>query len=126
MSLALIPTPRLSERTTLRLGGPALAEAVARVEADLDQLGRELPGLGGRPLALGAGSNILALDGALDVVLVRPANDAAPQVERTDAGALVRVGAGFGLPRLLGLCQRLAFPAWRASGIPGRVAGPWP
>jgi UDP-N-acetylmuramate dehydrogenase len=124
MSLALIPTPRLSERTTLRLGGPALAEAVARVEADLDQLGRELPGLGGRPLALGAGSNILALDGALDVVLVRPANDAAPQVERTDAGALVRVGAGFGLPRLLGLCQRLGLSGLESlTGIPGRVGG---
>jgi UDP-N-acetylmuramate dehydrogenase len=124
MSLTLIPAPRLSERTTLRLGGPALAEAVARVEADLDQLGKELPGLGGRPLALGAGSNILALDGALDVVLVRPANGAAPQVERTDAGALVRVGAGFGLPRLLGLCQHLGLSGLEnLTGIPGRVGG---
>lgn len=124
MALVLIPTPRLSERTTLRLGGPALAEAVARVEADLDQLGRELPGLGGRPLALGAGSNILALDGALDVVLVRPANDAAPQVEHTPGGALVRVGAGFGLPRLLGLCQRLGLSGLESlTGIPGRVGG---
>jgi len=124
MALTLLHAPRLCERTTLRLGGPALAEAVVCAEADLEQLGKKLPSLGGRPLALGAGSNLLAADGPLDLVLVRPANAAAPQVERTPGGALVRVGAGFGLPRLLGLCQRLGLSGLESlTGIPGRVGG---
>lgn len=125
MPLELIHNPLLCERTTLRLGGPALAEAVLRSEADLDQLGRELPGLGGTPLALGAGSNLLANDGPLGLVLVRPANAAAPRiVPQDDGAALVRAGAGFGLPRLLGLCQRLGLSGLEnLTGIPGRVGG---
>ncbi|MDP2847469.1 MAG: UDP-N-acetylmuramate dehydrogenase [Humidesulfovibrio sp.] len=124
MTLALIHTPRLCERTTLRLGGPALAEAVVFAEADLDQLGKELSCLGGRPLALGAGSNLLAADGPSDLVLVRPVNNAVPQVVQTGNSALVRVGAGFGLPRLLGLCQRLGLSGLEGlTGIPGKVGG---
>jgi len=125
MSLELIHEPRLAARTTLRLGGPALAEAVARTEADLDHLGRALPDLGGRPLALGAGSNILAADKAHALVLVRPANAEAPVIEQAaDGSLLVRVGAGFGLPRLLGLCQRLGIAGLEGlTGIPGRVGG---
>ncbi|MBI5520544.1 MAG: UDP-N-acetylmuramate dehydrogenase [Desulfovibrio sp.] len=124
MTLALIRSPRLNERTTLRLGGTALAEAVVFSEAALDQLARELPGLGGRPLALGAGSNLLALDGELPLVLVRPVNNAAPDVRRLPGGAVLRAGAGFGLPRLIGLCQRLGLSGLEnLTGIPGRVGG---
>ena len=124
MALTLIHNPRLSERTTLRLGGPALAEAVVRDEADLDQLASELQKCGGKPLALGAGSNLLAADGPLDLLLVRPANNAAPQVKPLDGGALVRVGAGFSLPRLVGLCQRLGLSGLEGlTGIPGKVGG---
>jgi len=125
MSLELIHEPRLSARTTLRLGGPALAEAVVRTEADLDHLGRALPELGGSPLALGAGSNILAADKAFDLVLVRAANAEAPVIEQAaDGSVLVRVGAGLGLPRLLGLCQRLGIAGLEGlTGIPGRVGG---
>jgi UDP-N-acetylmuramate dehydrogenase len=124
MALTLLHAPRLSERTTLRLGGPALAEAVVRAEADLEQLGKALPGLGGRPLALGAGSNLLAADGPLDLVLVRPANAVEPRIEHRASGTLVRVDAGFGLPRLLGLCQRLGLSGLESlTGIPGRVGG---
>lgn len=124
MHLELIHAPRLSERTTLRLGGPALAEAVLRSEADLDQLAVMLPGLGGHPLALGSGSNLLAGDAPLPLVLARPANTNAPQVSKQGDSALVRVGAGFGLPRLLGLCQRLGLAGLEPlTGIPGRVGG---
>jgi len=124
MTLALIQNPRFSERTTLRLGGTALAEALVFSEADLDQLGKVLPMQGGRPLALGAGSNLLATDGVLELVLVRPVNTAAPQVSHQAGGALVRVGAGFGLPRLIGLCQRLGLAGLEGlTGIPGRVGG---
>lgn len=124
MTLALIHSPRMSERTTLRLGGTALAEAVVFSAPGLDQLGKELPRLGGRPLALGAGSNLLATDGQLPLVLVRPVNNAAPEISPLPGGAHVRVGAGFGLPRLIGLCQRLGLAGLEnLTGIPGRVGG---
>jgi UDP-N-acetylmuramate dehydrogenase len=125
MTLTLIRTPRLSERTTLRLGGPALAEALVRDAADLDQLAEVLPGLGGHPLALGAGSNLLATDGPLELVLVRPDNSAVPLVEaKANCDVLVRVGAGFSLPRLLGFCQGLGLTGLEGlMGIPGKVGG---
>jgi len=124
MTLILVPNPRLAERTTLRLGGPALAEAVVACEADLDQLACELKKCGGKPLALGAGSNLLAADGPLPLVLVRPANNAAPSITPLEGFATVRAGAGFGLPRLLGECQRLGLSGLESlTGIPGKVGG---
>lgn len=124
MALKLIHDPLLSERTTLRLGGPALVEVILRAEDDLDQLAKALPELGGRPLALGAGSNLLAGDGRHDLVLVRAANNAAPVVDRAPGGTLVRVGAGYGLPGLLGLCQRLGLSGLEGlAGVPGKVGG---
>ena len=55
--------PSLAERTTLRLGGTAIAELVLEDAADLAALPERLRALGGSPLILGAGSNILARDG---------------------------------------------------------------
>lgn len=124
MTLTLLQQPRLRERTTLRLGGPALAEAVARDEAGLDQLARELPGLGGRPMAIGAGSNLLAADGPHQLVLVRAAGNTEPLVESRAQEVLVRAGAGLGLPRLLGLCQRMGLTGLEGlTGVPGSVGG---
>lgn len=133
MPLTLTHDVFLKERTTLRLGGPALAEAVVTCEAGLDELARRLPGLGGRPLALGAGSNILAADGPHALVLVRAANrtmdKAAPQISAQAGGVppgtfIVRAGAGTGLPRLLGFCQRAGLSGLEGlTGVPGRVGG---
>lgn len=124
MTMALIHNPRLAERTTLRLGGCAVAEALVSCEAELDQLAKELPLCGGRPLALGAGSNILAADGPLDLLLVRPVNNEGLKVSAHEGGMLVQVGAGFSLPRLMGLCQRLGLTGLEGlTGIPGKVGG---
>lgn len=125
MTLALTPHPLLSEHTTLRLGGPALALAVVRDAAGLDELGRELPRLGGRPFALGFGSNLLAAGGEAGLVLVRAGNDAAPELlPQPDGSTLVRAGAGFGLPRLLGLCQKAGLAGLEGlTGVPGRLGG---
>ena len=131
MPLTLTHDTLLSERTTLRLGGPALAEAVVTCEAGLDELARLLPGLGGlsglggRPLALGAGSNILAADGPHALVLVRAANNApAELLPQPDGTTLVRCGAGLRLPRLLGLCQRAGLTGLEGlTGVPGRIGG---
>ncbi len=124
MTLTLVRNPRLSARTTLGLGGPALAEAIVRDEAGLDQLARELPGLGGRPMAIGAGSNLLAADGPHELTLVRAAGEDEPQLESHAEEVLVRVGAGMGLPRLLGICQRMGLAGLEGlTGIPGSVGG---
>jgi UDP-N-acetylmuramate dehydrogenase len=129
MPLTIAHDTLLGERTTLRLGGPALAEAVVSCEAGLDELARLLPGLGGCPLALGAGSNILAADGPHALVLVRAANNApaqyfAQQGDSTGKTVLVRAGAGLRLPRLLGLCQRAGLSGLEGlTGVPGRIGG---
>jgi len=129
MPLTVTHDTLLCERTTLRLGGPALAEAVVSCAAGLDELARLLPGLGGPPLALGAGSNILAADHPHALVLVRAANDstgsAAPELlPQPDGTVLVRAGAGLRLPRLLGLCQRAGLSGLEGlTGVPGCVGG---
>lgn len=123
--LRLTASPLLAERTTLRLGGPALAEISLDEAVDCFRLPATLKELGGSPLVLGAGSNVLAADGALPLVLIRPRFMGAPRVlEERGEQVLVRVGAGVRLSRLLGQCA-----AWGLSGleglcgIPGTVGG---
>ncbi len=125
MSLALLQGPSLRERTTLRLGGTAMAEVVIGCARDCDALPQTLQRLGGTPLVLGYGSNILASDGELPFVVVNPAVMDAPKVVGEDAsGVLVRVGAGFRLPRLLGwLCSSGLTGLEGLAGIPGTVGG---
>lgn len=128
--LTVLDGPVLAHRTTLRLGGRALAEVRAAGPEDLDGLPEALARLGGEPRMLGCGSNILADDGELPVVVVTLAGDGPfgvePQItgETEDGRVLVRVGAAQRLPRLL---ARLA--AWGLggmeglAGIPGGVGG---
>lgn len=125
MSMAVHPGPALAERTTLRLGGPALAEvALSRVDEAPDLAG-VLAGLGGKPVVLGKGSNVLAADGPLPLVLVRPAAEPAPRVVRwLPAEVVVRAEAGAGLPKLLGFARAGGFSGLEGlTGIPGSVGG---
>ncbi|WP_029898299.1 UDP-N-acetylmuramate dehydrogenase [Desulfohalovibrio reitneri] len=111
----------LSERTTLGMGGTALAEVEVRTEADLAELPAVIQRLGGRPFVLGAGSNLLAMDGQLDVVLLRCAIGTGP--ERLDA-TTVRVGGGVKLPRLLSWLAAQGLSGLEGlRGIPGSVGG---
>lgn len=125
MGLIILQGPCLKERTTLRLGGNAIAEVVLDSLQDCDALPHTLATLGGPPLVLGYGSNILATDGPLPWVVVNPAFRDEPQIIGEDAqGVLVRVGAGFRLPRLLGwLCARGLTGMEGLTGIPGTVGG---
>ena len=120
-----IPRPSLAERTTLRLGGTAIAELVLEDAADLAALSGRLRALGGSPLILGAGSNILARDGDLPLVLVRPRFMQGPDiVGEKDGKILVRVGAGVPLPRLLRFCVAQGLSGLEGLvGIPGSVGG---
>lgn len=74
---------------------------------------------------LGGGTNILAADGELPVVLVRCGMDGAPAVIGEEGGLrLVRVGAGVKLPRLLVWCMKHGLSGLEGmAGVPGDVGG---
>ena len=126
MALEVLPGPRLASRTTLKLGGTALAEVTLTDAQDAEGLGGLLAKLGGVPLVLGGGSNILARDGELPLTLIRPLVRGEPTTlqERPAGKVRVRVGAGVKLQR---------FAAWLATqgldalagliGVPGTVGG---
>lgn len=118
-------SPSLAQRTTLRIGGQAIAELVLENEDDLERLPLRLKELGGEPLVMGAGSNILAADGDLPFVLVRPALLGGPAiVGREDDLTLVRAGAGIPMPRLLRFCAANSLSGLEGLvGIPGSVGG---
>ena len=120
-----IMRPSLAERTTLRLGGTAIAELILEDAADLAALPERLRALGGSPLILGAGSNILARDGELPLVLLRPRFMRGPEIAGgKDGKILVRVGAGVPLPRLLRFCAGHGLSGLEGLvGIPGSVGG---
>ena len=115
----------LSQRTTLRLGGPALAEALVRSDEGLAGLAGVLRGLGGTPLALGGGSNILAADGELPLVLVRPGNRREPAILDRDRDQVrLLVPAGLRLPALLSWAAGAGLSGLEGlTGIPGAVGG---
>ena len=115
----------LSQRTTLRLGGPARAEAVVRADEGLASLAELLRAEGAGPLALGGGSNLLAGDGELPLVLVRPGNRREPEVlERDRESVRVLVPAGLRLPALLSWAAGQGLSGLEGLvGIPGAVGG---
>lgn len=135
------PGPLLAQRTSLKLGGKAIAEVTVEHERDLDALTDQLCKLGGDPLVLGEGSNILAAEGDLSVVLVRVAMDGQPleqirkqprvlrndeKAERRSGGAsvLAWVPAGMRLPRLLGWLRTQGLSGLEElTGIPGSLGG---
>ncbi|WP_428567189.1 MAG: UDP-N-acetylmuramate dehydrogenase [Solidesulfovibrio sp. DCME] len=126
MALEIRPGPVLADRTTLRLGGRALAEIVFARPEEAEGLGQALESCGGAPFILGRGSNVLADDGERPLVVVSPRLRGEPVIlrQRPEAGIRVRVGAGVKLQRLV---------AWLATqglsglgglvGVPGTVGG---
>jgi len=125
MALRLLPGPRFAERTTLRLGGRAGAEIALESPDDWEGLAGELSRHGGRPFALGWGSNLLAKDQDMDLSVVSlPGGD--PVVAgRTPGGeASVRVPGGLMLPRLVNWAAREGLSGLEPlAGIPGTVGG---
>ena len=119
------PPSFLSSLTTLRIGGRAAAEFRLDSEAELDACGRRISSFGLPVCVLGRGSNVLARDGELPVMLVRPNLRGEPEIlEEEGAQVIVRAGASVRLPHLLARCS-----AWGLSGlegltgIPGTVGG---
>lgn len=118
-------SPSLSERTTLRLGGTAIAEILLHDQQDALLLKEALKTTGGTPCILGAGSNILAQDGTLPITLVRPVISGEPDIiGQNDSEVYVRVSAGMRLPRLLAFCASRGLSGLEGlCGIPGTVGG---
>ena len=121
----IVVSPRMASLTSLHLGGRALALATFESAADLETLPEAADRIGGRVAMLGGGTNILAADGELPVVLVRCGMDEAPAVIGEDGGLrLVRVGAGVKLPRLLVWCMKHGLSGLEGmAGVPGDVGG---
>lgn len=117
--------PRLAHKTSLRLGGRAIAEIEPESLEDLGMVEAQIKSLGGKPYALGRGSNILASDGDLPFVLVRPANAMAPRIVASQGEQVtVRCGAAVSMPSLLGFCLRNGLSGLEGLvGIPGSVGG---
>ncbi len=128
MSIAVLPGPRMSERTTLRLGGRAAAEVRVQGEEGLERLDAVLASLGCAPAAFGRGSNVLAQDGELDMALVTVAagagTDAPARIAQDEHMAVVRCGAGVSLPRLLAWAAKNGLAGLEnLAGVPGKVGG---
>lgn len=117
--------PVFSALTTLRLGGRAIALLCPENEEDLQRLPEGIKTLGGRPLAIGRGSNLLAKDGWLPLVLISMRNFTSLRlVGEAHGKTLVAAGAGVPLPRLLRFCLRKGLSGLEGLvGIPGNVGG---
>lgn len=117
--------PLMAKRTTLRLGGPVLAE-VSLFDPGCAGALPELAGsLGGRLVCLGAGSNILAGEGRLPLVTVR--NALPPEIavmEDTGRYSVLRACGSVKLPVLLARAAAMNLAGLEGlSGIPGTVGG---
>ncbi|GAU07824.1 UDP-N-acetylmuramate dehydrogenase [Desulfoplanes formicivorans] len=117
--------PSFRELTTLRLGGQARCLLVPQCDADYEAIPREAERYGGRLLALGRGSNILAGDGEHDLALIRRPCLAAPRVVRTTSNkVLVAVDGGMTLAGLLAWCIKHECSGLEPlAGIPGSIGG---
>lgn len=124
-------SPSLADLTTLGVGGTALAGIRLETPADFDALPAALERIGGKPVVLGGGSNLLAAEGELPLTLIRPLTGAGsrPEVvgeERTEQGPmqLVRAGSGLRMPALLAWCAEQGLSGLEGlTGVPGRLGG---
>ena len=121
----ILKAPRMRERTSIRLGGNAVAELRVTGPEGYDCL----PGLGlrlgGRMAPLGAGTNIVADDEALPLLLVTRQPFYTTEVLREERyGILVRCDAALRLPALLATAAGLGLSGLEGlTGIPGSVGG---
>ncbi|MBQ7457058.1 MAG: UDP-N-acetylmuramate dehydrogenase [Desulfovibrio sp.] len=115
--------PSLSRLTTLGIGGYAKAIFYPETVEDLQTV-QERIAEAGRPYVLGRGSNTLAQDGELDLVVVKPAFAETIAASSEDDGVRVRVSASCMLPKLLAYTASHGYAGLEAlAGIPGTLGG---
>ncbi len=123
--MEIIYEPKLSERTSIGLGGNAIVELRLTELEDIFSLPDLIKQFGGNVFILGGGTNILASDEKLPYVVLKNKYSVVPQiVEREDDNVWVTVGSSFALQRLIGFCARNGLSGLEGlSGIPGTVGG---
>lgn len=122
MTLELTFEPKISELTTLGIGGRAQALATVRNVGDLDKLSGFMDKQSARIIALGNGSNMLGSDGELEIVFIKIQPEKIP--EPVLDGRTVRVHGASSLPRLLGFLTYHGLTGMEGlCGIPGSVGG---
>jgi UDP-N-acetylmuramate dehydrogenase len=116
---------RLSEHTTLRLGGPAERWVRATTEAELTAALVDADTAGEPVLVLGGGSNLVVADGGFQGTVIEVATSGAEidaEDEPTCGGATVTVAAGEAWDEVVALAVERGWIGIEAlSGIPGSV-----
>jgi len=131
MAIKVLSGPKFSERTTLRLGGRAQAEILLESSDDAGELARELCRHASKPFVLGWGSNLLAVDSDLDLVVMSLAPLEPVIVEQAACCAgqagdqvTVRASGGLMLPKLVNWAAKIGLSGLEGlAGIPGTVGG---
>jgi UDP-N-acetylmuramate dehydrogenase len=121
-----LPAQRLSDHTTLRLGGPAARFVEATTEDELVAEVRRADEAGEPLLVLGGGSNLVVADDGFDGTVVRVATTGVSadvtDDEPTCGGAVVTVAAGEGWDSFVATALDRGWVGVEAlSGIPGSV-----
>ncbi len=121
---SILPGPLLARRTTMGLGGVALAEIRVEDPLRLDDLPDTLRGIGGRVETLGGGSNIIAGDGELPITLLTLGCKEIRVLGEDGGQVFVRAEGGARLPALLGALAKAGLSGLEGlAGIPGSVGG---
>ncbi len=122
--MQIIPDPDLASRTTLGLGGQAVAEICLEQERDCEDLRKIMQQEGGSPLALGQGSNLLFGSGKLDLLLIRSKLGSWSCTEAPGGQVLVRAGAELRLPFVLNQMLRQGMAGLEGLvGVPASLGG---
>lgn len=112
----------LASYTTLRLGGPAKAFAVAATTDELVEAVRAADRTGERLLLLGGGSNLVVADAGFDGTVLKIATEGWTVEGERDGELLVEVAAGQNWDEFVAaMVQRGAGEVECLSGIPGSV-----
>ena len=127
--LRVLRAPSLASLTTLRLGGQALALVLIEHEGALSALPDLLKVLGGRAAVLGRGSNILAADGELPLVLLAfspsfQQREGLRILDEDEATVRAAIPASLPLPLTLENLAKLGLGGLSGLvGIPGTLGG---
>lgn len=116
--------PLLSDLTSMGVGGTAIAHVKLRSKEAFSALPNLLQKLGGDPRPIGRGTNILAKDGQLPLVLVSYAEREITPCKHDGELTLIKAEAGIPLPLFLKNLAELELTGLEGlSGIPGSLGG---
>lgn len=120
-----IPAPSLKLLTTIRLGGNAQQELILDDKNDIYAIPDILSQYGSQLLIIGNGSNLIALEGNLPLVLLKNSIYDPPRIiEEKNNLVFVKVGASTKLASFSGFCFRHGLSGMEGlCGIPATIGG---